>query len=81
MTDRQAPLSEVDAKIREDLRGYALALTHQAEKQVLRANVIVVEALGLFLGELQHLACALRKFVEPFCHLPSPKPGVPRVPA
>jgi len=35
---------------------------------MLGPNVVVVEALGFFLGELKHLACPFGEFIESFCH-------------
>ena len=57
-------LGQLDAHVLEDARGYALALTHQAEQQVLRADVVVVEALRLVLGKRQDLPRAVRELVE-----------------
>src|SRR5262249_28370015 len=48
--DRAAHLLRRDAQAGEDLRGDALLVAHQAEQEVLRADVGVVEALGLLLG-------------------------------
>ena len=63
--DRAADLVQLDAEIVEDLRGDALALTDETEQQVLRPDVVVVEALRLLLRQRQHLARALGEFVEP----------------
>ena len=45
----------------EDAEGDALALAHEAEEQVLRADVAVVEAPGLFDGQLDDLLGARRQ--------------------
>ena len=66
--DRAAHLVQVDAEIGEDLRRHALALTDEPEQQVLGTDVVVVEALRLLLGKLQHLAGALGKFVKAIRH-------------
>ena len=42
-----ADLVQVDAEALEDAGGDALALAHEAEQQVLRADVVVAEAAGL----------------------------------
>ena len=50
--DRGAHLGQLDAHVAEHPGGDALALAHQAEQQMLGADVVVVEALRFFLGEL-----------------------------
>ena len=62
--DRRADLGEFDAHVLEDARGDALALAHEAQEQVLRADVVVVEPLRLVLRQRQDLARALRELVE-----------------
>ena len=62
--DRGADLGQLDAQVLEHPRGDAVALADQAEQQVLGADVVVVEALGLFLGEREDLAGSLGEFVE-----------------
>ena len=47
----RAHLGQLDAHVAEHPRGDAVALADQPEQQVLGADVVVVEALGLFLGE------------------------------
>ena len=49
--DRGADLTELHAEVVEDLCGDAVALADEAEEQVLRANVVVVEALRFLLCE------------------------------
>jgi hypothetical protein len=44
-----ADLVQVDAQVREHLGGYTLTLSHQPQEQMLGTDVIVVEALRLFL--------------------------------
>ena len=55
---------ELDVHVLEDARGDALALADEAEQQVLRADVVVVEPLRLVLRERQDLAGAVRELVE-----------------
>src|SRR6266571_969945 len=57
-------LLQFDTQVTQHLSGNAFAFAHQAEQKMLRANVIVVEAMRLFLGQRQHIACSLREFVE-----------------
>jgi len=59
--DGRPDLGELDAEGVEDPCGDAFAFTHEAEQEVLRADVVVVEPDGLVLGEGQH---ALRPVVE-----------------
>ena len=51
------------------IRDFRLLLVEQAEQQVLAADVIVAEHLGLFLGRYNH---APRMFGEPLEHPVSP---------
>ena len=66
--DSRADLAQLDAEVGEHLGGDAVALAHQAEQQVLGADVVVVEALRLFLRQRQHSAGALGELVESICH-------------
>ena len=67
--DRAADLVELDAQVAEHLRRDAFALADQAEQQVLGADVVVVEALRLFLRKLQDFARPLGEFVEAISHV------------
>ena len=62
--DRRAHLGQLHAHVAQHPRGDAVALAHQPEQQVLGADVVVVEALRLFLGQRQHLPGALGELVE-----------------
>ena len=62
--DRGPDLGQLDVHVLEDARGDALALADEAEEQVLRADVVVVEPLRLVLSERQDLARAIRELVE-----------------
>src|SRR5438477_10586596 len=62
--DGAANLVQLNAEIAQHLGGYALTLSDQPKQQVLSADVVVVEALGFFLREHEHLAGSLSKFVE-----------------
>ena len=57
-------LGQLDVHVLEHAGGHALALAHEAEEQVLRADVVVVEPLRLVLSERQDLAGAIRELVE-----------------
>ena len=65
--DRGADLGQLHAHIAQHARGDAVALADQPEQQVLGADVVVVEALRLFLGERQDFPGPFREFVE-LCH-------------
>src|SRR4051794_9639632 len=54
--DLVADLAQVDIEVFQDVGGDAAALLDQAEQDVFRADVLVVEALGLLIGQLHHLA-------------------------
>ena len=60
-----------DAKGFQRLGGDALALMDEAEQDVLRADVIVVEHPGLFLGQDDHTP---RSVGKPFEHVHSLRP-------
>ena len=51
--DGRADLVELDAEVGEHLRGDAVAFADEAQQEVFRADVVVVEALRFFLGERQ----------------------------
>ena len=77
--NRLANLGQLDVEVLEDLRRNTLALADKAEQQVFGADVVVVEALRLVLGERQHLAGAIREAIEAVSRghalLRSPLPG------
>ena len=62
--DRAADLGQLDAHVLEHARGDAFALAHQAEQQVLGADVVMVEALGLILRQGEDLARSVCELVE-----------------
>src|SRR5690606_9285890 len=55
---------EADAEALQGLGGDALALVDEAEQDVLRANVVVVEHPGFFLRQDNHAPCAAGKPLE-----------------
>ena len=63
--DGRADLGQLDVHVLEHACSHALALAHEAEEQVLGADVVVVEALRLVLRERQDLASAVGELVEP----------------
>ena len=62
--DRRPHLRQLDVHVLEDARGDTLALADEAEEQMLRADVVVVEPLRLVLSQRQDLARAIRELVE-----------------
>ena len=62
--DRGPDLGQLDVHVLEDARGDTLALADEAQEQVLRADVVVVEPLRLVLSQCQDLARAIRELVE-----------------
>ena len=62
--DRGPDLGQLDVHVLEDARGDTLALADEAEEQMLRADVVVVEPLRLVLRKCQDLARAIRELVE-----------------
>src|SRR6267143_5464992 len=53
--DRFTNLADVNSEVPQHLIGNSFAFAHQAEEQMLSADVAVMRALGLFLGKRQHL--------------------------
>ena len=72
--DGSPDLGQLDVHVLEDARSHAFALAHEAEQEVLRADVVVVEALRLVLGERQDLAGAVRELVETIHRVRTPVP-------
>ena len=62
--DRRPDLGQLDVHVLEDARGHTLALADEAQEQVLRADVVVVEPLRFVLRECQDLARPVRELVE-----------------
>ena len=52
LLDLEADLAQVDVEVLQDVGGDAAAFLDQAEQDVLGADVLVVEALGLLVGQL-----------------------------
>jgi len=64
--DFQTHLPEVHVKVFQDVGSYAAALLDQAQKDMFGADVLVVETLGLLIGQRHHLSGPIRK---PFEHV------------
>ena len=62
--DRGSNLRELDVHVLEDARGHAFALADQAEEQMLRADVVVVEPLRFVLRKRQDFAGPVSELVE-----------------
>src|SRR5262245_16270585 len=60
---------QLDAEITEHFRRDTFALAYESEQQVLRSDVVVVEALRLLLRKLQDFPRPLGEFIEAVCHL------------
>ena len=65
LLDLQADLAQVDVEVLQHVGGDAGAFLDQAQQDVLGADVFVVEALGLLIGQLHHLAGSIG---ESFVH-------------
>ena len=71
LLDLQPDLAQVDVQVLEDVGGDARAFLDEAEEDVLGADVLVVEALRLLVGELHHLAGPVREsFIHEFAFSP-----------
>ena len=62
--DGRPDLGQLDVHVLEDARRHTLALADEAQEQMLRADVVVVEPLRLVLSQCQDLARAIRELVE-----------------
>ena len=62
--DRRPDLGQLDVHVLEHARGHTLALADEAQEQMLRADVVVVEPLRLVLSQCQDLARTIRELVE-----------------
>ena len=65
----QADLAEVDVQVLQHVGGHAAAFLDQAQQDVLGADVFVVEPLGLLVGQLHDLACAVGESSRTFSYL------------
>ena len=69
--DGGAHLRELDVHVLEHARGNTLALADEAQEQMLRADVVVVEPLRFVLSKRQDLASAVRELVEAIHRIPN----------
>ena len=56
LLDLEPNLPQIDVEVLEHVGRHAAALFDQPQQHVLGADVFVVEALGLLIGQLHHLA-------------------------
>ena len=73
LLDLVADLPQVDVQILQDVGGDAASLLDQAEQDVFGADVLVVEALGLLVRQLHHLASTIG---EAFIHAVDSDPTI-----
>ena len=62
----EADLAQVHIQVLQYIRADAASFFHEAEQDMLRADVFVVEALGFLIRKGHHLAGTIRK---PFKHV------------
>ena len=70
--DGRANLAQLHPQVGEHLRGDAVPFPDQAQEQVLRADVVVVEPLRLLLSQCQDAASSLSELVESVGHSATP---------
>jgi hypothetical protein len=70
--DFQSDLAKIDFEIFQNVRSYTTTLFNQAQQDVFSADVLVVESLGLLIGQLHDFASSVGKS---FVHLVSLMPG------
>ncbi len=68
-------LLQLDAEIGQHFGRHPVALADQPKQQMLGPDVVVVEALRLFLRQAQHFARPLRKLLELIVHFFPPSHG------
>ncbi len=61
LLDFEANLAQIDVEVLEHIGGDAAAFLDEPEQHVLGADVFVVEALGLLVGQLHHFPGPIRK--------------------
>ena len=61
LLDFEADLAQIDVEVLQHVGRHAAAFFDQAQQDVLGADVFVVEALGLLIGQLHHLAGTVGK--------------------
>ena len=66
LLDFKPNLAEIDVEVFQHVGGNTRAFLDQPQQNVLGADVLVVEPLGLLVGQLHHLACPIG---ETFVHL------------
>ena len=72
--DSGTHLREVDGEAGQHPGRHALRLADKAEEYVLSPDIVVVEALGLILGQRQNTSRSLRKLLESAAHNTAPEP-------
>ena len=78
LLDLQADLAQVDVEVFQDIGGDARPFLDQAQEDVFGADVLVVEALRLLIGELHHLASSVGKAFIHFQPSPTAPPPLAR---
>ena len=68
-------LVEVYTKVSQHSGSHALGLSHQPQKDMLGANIVMVKALGLFLGEGEDFPGSLGELLESTSHRGAPPSG------
>ncbi|MBA7481177.1 hypothetical protein ES707_16647 [subsurface metagenome] len=63
-------LIEFHIETGKNLCGDALTLPNQTKQYMLRANIVMVEALSFLLGQAEHLARSLGKLLKSTGHIP-----------
>ena len=78
--DRRTDFVQLHSEVGEHLGGDAVAFADQPEQQMLGADVVVVEALSLFLSQRQDTARPFRELVEAVSHSGLHPPPQSRLP-
>ena len=68
--DLQSNLAKIHIQVFQYVGRNTTSFLDETQQDVFRANVLVVESLGLLVGQLHHLACSISKslvhFLSPF---------------
>ena len=75
LLDLHADFPKVDVEVLEHVGGDPAALLDEAEQDVLGADVLVVEPLGLLVGQLHHFPGTVRETLVHRCSLLNAKPN------
>src|SRR5262249_33033481 len=70
LLDFKTNLTQIDVENLQNIGGDAVPLLHQSQQQMLRADVVVIQALGFLIGQTHYVPREISKsFVHRRCRL------------